>query len=187
MGQKVQGSSFSSTTRDVPELTTLQGLVAVSSGARQAPEFAVLQQQALTLQSLLLQRSKPEPEKLRSLLRCSNKQVPELATLQQQASKLRSRRSSGVCCVATASKLRSMLHCSSKQASSRACCVAVASKLRLQSFRSLLRSSSKQAPKLPELRSSRCNASFGALRSSKLAGRAAGSGGLRSSKLSKDV
>jgi len=67
---------------------------------------------------LLVQRSKPEPEKLRSLLRCNNKQAPELAALQQQASKLQSRRSSGACCVATASKLRSLLRCSNKQASS---------------------------------------------------------------------
>ncbi len=139
MGQKVQGSSFSSTARDAPKLATLQGLVVASSGAGQAPEFAVLQQQALTLRSLLLQRSKPEPEKLWSLLRCSSKQALELAALQQQASKLRSRRSSGACCVATASKLRS-------RRSSGACCVATASKLR--SFRSLLRSSSKQTSEL---------------------------------------
>jgi len=45
MGQKVQGSSFSSTARDAPELVALQGLVAASSGAGQAPEFAMLQQQ----------------------------------------------------------------------------------------------------------------------------------------------
>jgi hypothetical protein len=118
MGQKVQGSSFSSITTDAPELAALQGLVAASSGAGQAPEFAVLQQQALTLWSLLLQRKKPEPEKLRSLLRCSSKQAPELAAMQQQASKLWSRRSSGACCVATASKLWSLLRCSSKQANS---------------------------------------------------------------------
>jgi hypothetical protein len=117
IGQKVQGSSFSSTARDVPELAALQGLVAASSGARQASEFAALHQQALTLRSLLLQRSKPEPEKLRSLLRCSSKQASELAALQQQASKLRSRRSFGACCVATTSKLRSLLRCSNKQAS----------------------------------------------------------------------
>ncbi len=129
MGQKVQGSSFSSTPRDAPELAALQGLVTASSKAGQAPEFVVLQQQALTLQSLLLQRSKPEPEKLRSLLRCSSKQALELAALQQQASKLRSRRSSGAYYVPTASKLRS--------------------------FRSLLRSSSKQAPELPELSGAR--------------------------------
>jgi hypothetical protein len=92
MGQKVQGSSFSSTTRDVPELAALQGLVVASSGVGQAPEFAVLQQQVLTLRSLLLQRSKLEPEKLRSLLRCSNKQAPEPEFL------------------------RSLLRCSSKQA-----------------------------------------------------------------------
>jgi hypothetical protein len=58
MGQKVQGSSFSSTARDAPELAALQGLVAASSRAGQAPEFAVLQQQALTLRSFLLQCSK---------------------------------------------------------------------------------------------------------------------------------
>jgi hypothetical protein len=79
MGQKVQGSSFSSTARDVPELAALQGLVAASSGAGQASEFTVLQQQALPLRSLLLQRNKPEPEKLRSLLRCNSKQAPELS------------------------------------------------------------------------------------------------------------
>jgi len=119
MGQKVQGSSFSSTARDTPELPALQGLVAASSGAGQAPEFTVLQQQALTLWSLLLQRSKPEPEKLRSLLRCSSKQAssgagdpPELVALQQQAS-------SGLSEEAP-EKLRSLLRCSSKQASSRA-------------------------------------------------------------------
>jgi len=85
MGQKVQGSSFSSIARDASELVVLQGLVAASSGAGQAPKFVVLQHQALTLRSLLLQRSKPELEKLRSLLRCSSKQVLELAMLQQQA------------------------------------------------------------------------------------------------------
>jgi hypothetical protein len=80
---EVQGSSFSSIARDAPELAPLQGLVAASFGAGQAPEFAVLQQQALTLRSLLLQRSKPKPEKLRSLLCCNNKQAPKLAALQQ--------------------------------------------------------------------------------------------------------
>jgi hypothetical protein len=114
------------------------------------------------LQSLLLQRSKPEPEKLRSLLRCSSKQASELAALQQQASKLRSWRSFGACCVATTSKLRSLLRCSSKQAPE------------LSGARSLL--AEQQAPELS-----------GALRSSELAGQAAGSGGLRSSELSKDV
>jgi hypothetical protein len=136
MGQKVQGFSFSSIARDTPELAALQGLVAASSGAGQAPEFVVLQQQALTLRSLLLQRSKLEPEKLRSLLRCNSKQAPELTALQQQASKLWNRRSSGACCVATASKLRSfrsLLRCNSKQALE-TCCVPAASKL--QSFRS---------------------------------------------------
>jgi len=108
MGQKVQGSSFSSTARDALELAALQGLVAASSGAGQAPEFAVLQQQALTLRSLLLQRNKPEPEKLRSLLRCSNKQASsragdplELVAFQQQASS----GASGACCVPATSKL----------------------------------------------------------------------------------
>jgi len=125
MGQKVQGSSFSSTARDAPELATLQGLVAASSEAGQALEFAVLQQQALTLRSLLLQRSKPEPEKLRNLLRCSSKQAPELAALQQQASKLRSllrcsskQASSGAGDPPEPEILRSLLRCSSKQASS---------------------------------------------------------------------
>jgi len=51
MGQKVQGSSFSSTARDAPELAALQGLVAASSGvccvaaaSFHAPELAALQQ-----------------------------------------------------------------------------------------------------------------------------------------------
>jgi len=153
MGQKVQGSSFSSTARDALELAALQSLVAASTGAGQAPEFDVLQQQALTLRSLLLQRSKPEPEKLRSLLRCSSKQAPELVALQQQAS-------SGACCVATASKLRSLLRCNSKQASSGAYCVAVASKLR--SFWSLLRSGNKQAPELALQRKLRSSPKLGA-------------------------
>jgi len=111
MGQKVQGFSFSSTTRDAPELATLQGLVVASSGAGQAPKFTALQQQALTLQSLLLQRSKPEPEKLRSLLRCSSKRAssgagdpPELVALQQQASS----GASGACYVPATSKLRQL-------------------------------------------------------------------------------
>jgi hypothetical protein len=53
MGQKVQGSSFSSTARDTPELVALQGLVAASSEvycvtatSSHAPELAALQQQA---------------------------------------------------------------------------------------------------------------------------------------------
>jgi hypothetical protein len=52
MGQKVQGSSFSSTARDAPELAALQGLIAASSGvccvavaSSHAPELAALQQQ----------------------------------------------------------------------------------------------------------------------------------------------
>jgi len=71
MGQKVQGSSFSSTARDAPELATLQGLVAASFGvccvaaaSSHAPELAALQQQA--------SRSKQASfgARLRSLLRC---------------------------------------------------------------------------------------------------------------------
>jgi len=117
MGQKVQGSSFSSTARDAPKLAALQGLVAASSGAGQAPEFVVLQQQALTLQSLLHCSSKqaPEPEILRSLLLCNSKQAPELLK--------KLWRSSEACCVVAARKLapepeilRSLLCCSSKQA-----------------------------------------------------------------------
>jgi len=49
MGQKVQGSSFSSAARDVPELAALQGLVATSSGvccvaatSSHAPELAAI-------------------------------------------------------------------------------------------------------------------------------------------------
>jgi len=55
MGQKVQGSSFSSTARDAPELAALQGLVAASSGvccvaaaSSHAPELAALQQASKT-------------------------------------------------------------------------------------------------------------------------------------------
>ncbi len=51
MGQKVQGSSFSSIARDAPELAALQGLVAASSGvccvaaaSSHAPELVALQQ-----------------------------------------------------------------------------------------------------------------------------------------------
>jgi hypothetical protein len=124
MGQKVQGSSsFSSTARDAPELAALQqqaltlwsqkapklaALQQASSRARQAPELATATQQALMLQSLLLQRNKlsrSKAEKLQSLLRCS-KQAPEpnkLRSLLRCSSKLRSRTSSGVCCVAAAS------------------------------------------------------------------------------------
>jgi hypothetical protein len=82
--------------------------VAASSRAGQAPEFAALQQQALTLWSLLLQHNKLScfgacyvaASKLRNLLRCSSKlsrsgaeQAPELGALQGlvAASKLRSR------------------------------------------------------------------------------------------------
>ena len=79
MGQKVQGSSFSSTTRDAPELAALRGLVATSSGvccvtvaSSHASELAALQQQALERESLLLQRSN-----LRSLL-AATQQASEL-------------------------------------------------------------------------------------------------------------
>jgi len=147
MGQKVQGSSFSSTARDAPELAALQGLVATSSRAGQVPEFAVLQQQALTLRSLLLQRSKPEPEKLQSLLRYNSKQAsseagdpPELCCV-AATSKLRSFRSlrssseaSGACCVPATSKLPELPELAAFQqqassGSSGACCIAPASKL----------------------------------------------------------
>ncbi len=128
MGQKVQGSSsFSSTARDVPELVALQGLVAANFEAGQAPELAALQQQALTLWS----RKAP---KLTALQQASSRagQAPEFVVLQQQAltlwslllqrsklscfgaccvaaSKLRSRTSSGVCCVALT--LRNLVRC----------------------------------------------------------------------------
>ncbi len=106
---------------------------------KQAPEFAALQQQALTLWSLLLQRSKLS----RSRACCCNaasSHALELVTLQQA--------SSGVCCVAAASSHASDLAAAMQQApeprSSGAWCVArfscskQASKLR----------SSGEAPKL---------------------------------------
>jgi hypothetical protein len=89
MGQKVQGSSFSSTARDAPELAALQGLVAASSGvccvaaaSSHTPELAALQQQA-------------SRNKLRS-------QAPELAAivaLQQSNATQASEPGSGACYV----------------------------------------------------------------------------------------
>jgi len=87
----------------------------------------VLQQQAFTLWSLLLQRSKPELEKLRSLLRCSSKQAPEPEILR-----------SLLCCNSKQAPepeiLRSLLHCNSKQTPEL-----------LKKLWSFLRCSSKQA------------------------------------------
>jgi hypothetical protein len=86
MGQKVQGSSFSTTARDVPELAALQGLVAASSGvccvaaaSSHTPELVALQQQvgrskqaSLAPELAALQESNASSEAwLRSLLRCS--------------------------------------------------------------------------------------------------------------------
>jgi len=103
-------------------------------GAREPPELATLQQQASSGACCVIVASKqaPEPEILRSLLRCNSKQAPELLK--------KLRRSSGAYCVAAASKLVP----------------------EPEILRSLLRCSSKQAPELPKLWSSRCNASSGA-------------------------
>jgi hypothetical protein len=112
MGQKVQGSSFSSTARDAPELAALQGLVAASSGvccviaaSSHAPKLAALQQQASSgaccnccvaakqcaaKQRAAKQRAAKLQAWLRSLLRCSKgtrrklqSLAPKLAALQQ--------------------------------------------------------------------------------------------------------
>jgi len=104
------------------------------------------------------------------------------------------KRRSGACCVAgfSCSKLWSRISsgvCYVAAASFGACCVVAASKLAPEPeiLRSLLRYSSKQVLELPELAAFQQQASSGALRSSELAGRAAGSGGLQSSELFKDV
>jgi len=100
MGQKVQGSSsFFSIARDTSELAALQQqaltlwsllLQCSRLRSRKAPKLAALQQassgagQALTLWSLLryskqapevaaITQQAPEPDKLRSLLRCNSK------------------------------------------------------------------------------------------------------------------
>ncbi len=100
MGQKVQGSSFSSTARDALELVALQGLVAASFGvccvaaaSSHAPELAALQQQASCNKQAssgawfrsLLRCSKATQRKFRSL-------APELAALQQASKQARKRR-----------------------------------------------------------------------------------------------
>ncbi len=61
MGQKVQGSSFSSTAKDAPEPDKLRSLLC-SAASSHAPEFPAATQQARA------------------------REAPELATLQQQAS-----------------------------------------------------------------------------------------------------
>jgi len=156
----------------------------------------VLQQQALTLRSLLLQRSKPKPEKLRSLLRCNSKQapepeilrsllrcnnkqapeLPELVAFQQQAS-------SGASVATQAPELSGVRSLLAEQQASEleACCSKLRTYLELGACCSKLRSSpglkaccmkEMQAPELafgaPELGAC-IAASSGALRSSKLA------------------
>jgi hypothetical protein len=69
MGQKVQGSSFSSAARDAPELTVLQGLVV-------AKKRATKQRAAKLRSRSKATRNKVTQRKLRSL-------APELAALQQ--------------------------------------------------------------------------------------------------------
>ncbi len=107
----MQQQALTLRSQKAPKLAALQQ---ASSGAEQAPEFAAATQQALTLWSrkapkLTALQQAPEPDKLRSLLRCNNKlsrsracccnaassHALELVALQQA--------SSGVCCVATAS------------------------------------------------------------------------------------
>jgi len=99
------------------------GACCVAVVSSHAPELAIVTQQALTLRSLLLQRSKlsrsgakklrsllrfskqaPEPDKLRSLLRCSSKRS----------------RSGGYCC--NAASFHALELVALQQASSGGCC-----------------------------------------------------------------
>jgi len=116
MGQKVQGSSFSSTARDAPELAALQGLVATSSGvccvataSSHAPELAALQQQASKLRSQQATQCK-----LRSLLRCKKATQCSGAWLP--------------------SLLRYKKATQAPEPGSRACCVAASKQARLLTF-----------------------------------------------------
>jgi len=102
----------------------LAALQQASFEAGQVPEFVALQQQALTLWSLLLQRNK---------LSCFGAccvAASKLRRLLLQRNKLRSRTSSGVCCVAAASSHAPEVVASSgaeklrSRTSSGACCVA---------------------------------------------------------------
>ncbi len=109
--------------------------VVASSRAGQAPKFAALQQQALTLWSLLLQRSK---------LSC-------FGACCVAASKLRSRTSSGICCVAATSSHAPELAATMQQALTLRSLLLQCSKLRSRtSFGAWCVagfSCSKQAPK----------------------------------------
>ncbi len=120
MGQKVQGSSFSSVARDAPELAALQGLGFSCSKATRskAPE----PQQSNAQQSSRA-AAKQRAVKLRSL-------APELAALPQSNAQQAPEPGSGACCVAAKQRaassgawLRSLLCCGkatlqqSKQAS----------------------------------------------------------------------
>ncbi len=91
MGQKVQGSSFSSTARDAPELAALQGLVAASSGvccvataSSHTLELAALQHQASHSKESKVTRSKATRSKA-----TSSKAMRSKATRSKQASKRR--------------------------------------------------------------------------------------------------